>query len=120
MTSPHDATLARYEAGAASGAATVTVFDLTLFVSGASDLSAVAIANARDLCDTYLAGRHHLAVVDVHEDPKAVFASQVLATPTLVRNLPAPARKVIGDLSRTDKVLRALDIPAADVVPGGA
>jgi circadian clock protein KaiB len=114
MTSPHDTTLAAYEA--IQAAADTTMYDLTLFVSGASDLSAVAIANARHLCDTHLAGRHHLAVVDVHEDVTAVFASQVLATPTLVRNQPEPIRKVIGDLSHTDNVLRALGITVIDDV----
>ena len=64
--------------------------ELTLFVSGASDLAARAIANARRLCDVHLHGRCHLSVVDVHEDPAAVLTSRLLATPTLVRNLPLP------------------------------
>jgi circadian clock protein KaiB len=112
MNPPHDATLAGLEASRADS--TAAFYELTLFVSGASDLSAVAIANARHLCDTYLADRHRLTVVDVHEDMTAVLTNQVLATPTLVLNLPAPSRKVIGDLSRTAKVLSALGIPGAE------
>ncbi len=111
MTSPHDATLERFEDELA--ALDGTDYDLTLFVSGASDLAARAIANARRLCDVHLHGRCHLSVVDVHEDPAAVLNSRLLATPTLVRNRPLPMRRVVGDLSDTDKVLRALDLPLA-------
>jgi diguanylate cyclase (GGDEF)-like protein/PAS domain S-box-containing protein len=75
-------------------------YDLTLYVSGASDLSARAIADARQLCDTHLAGRYHLGVIDVNEDPAGVRAGGVLATPTLVRNQPLPVRELVGDLSR--------------------
>jgi circadian clock protein KaiB len=85
-------------------------YELTLFVSGASDLSARAIGNARELCDTHLAGRYELSVVDVHEDVAAALNSDVIAAPTLVRSWPLPVRKLVGDLSRTDKVLIALDL----------
>lgn len=88
-----------------------TRFELTLFVSGASDLAARAIANATRICETHLKGRYQLSVVDVHEDLAALLTSQVLATPTLVRNRPLPVRKIVGDLSRTDRVLLALDLP---------
>lgn len=114
MTSPHDATLKRFEDQLA--VLDQSDYDLTLFVSGASNLAARAIANARRLCDTYLHGRFHLSVVDVHDDPAAVIASRLLATPTLVRNLPLPVRRVVGDLSDTDKVLRALDLPLSPQV----
>ena len=117
MTSPHDSTLERFEAELA--ALDKSDYELTLFVSGASDLAARAIANARRLCDVHLHGRCHLSVVDVHEDPAAVLSSRLLATPTLVRNLPLPVRRVVGDLSDTDKVLRALDIPTAMPSPSG-
>lgn len=111
MTSAHDSTLERFEDELA--ALDDTDYELTLFVSGASDLAARAIANARRLCDVHLHGRCHLSVVDVHEDPAAVLSSRLLATPTLVRNRPLPMRRVVGDLSDTDKVLRALDLPLA-------
>jgi circadian clock protein KaiB len=95
-------------------------YELTLFVSGASDLSARAIANARELCDTHLEGRYELAVLDVHEDAAAALDSDVIAAPTLVRNRPLPVRKLVGDLSHTAKVLVALDIRAADDSPAVA
>ncbi len=85
-------------------------YELTLYVSGASDLAGRAIANARRLCETYLVDRYHLLVVDVHEDPAALIAARVLATPTLVKSLPLPVRRIVGDLSQVDKVLSALDV----------
>jgi circadian clock protein KaiB len=85
-------------------------YELTLFVSGASDMSARAISNARRLCDEYLADRHQLAVVDLHEDLAALRANDVLAAPTLVRSQPLPVRRLVGDLSRLDRVLAALDL----------
>jgi circadian clock protein KaiB len=115
MTTPHDATLRRFEEELS--AFDESDYELTLFVSGASDLAARAIANARKLCDFHLHGRCHLSVVDVHEDPAAVLSSRLLATPTLVRNMPLPVRRVVGDLSDTDKVLRALDLPLAGPTP---
>lgn len=111
MTEPCDATLRRFHDE--RGAPGSTGYDLTLFVSGASDLSARAIANARQLCDVHLAGGCHLSIVDVHEDLAAVLGSQVVAAPTLVRNRPLPVRKLLGDLADTDKVLRMLELPAA-------
>jgi circadian clock protein KaiB len=92
-------------------------YELTLFVSGASDLSARAIANAKELCDTHLDGRYELSVVDVHENAAAALNSDVIAAPTLVRTWPLPVRKLVGDLSRTDKVLVALDLAAPDDAP---
>ncbi len=111
MTTPRDAALRRFEDELA--AVDESSYELTLFVSGGSDLAARAIANARRLCDVHLQGRCRLSVVDVHDDPAAVLTSRLLATPTLVRNLPLPVRRVVGDLSHTDKVLRALELPAA-------
>ena len=61
-------------------------YHLTLFVNGASDMSAHAIANARQLCESHLTGRYRLSIVDVHDDPDAVLSNKVFATPTLVKN----------------------------------
>lgn len=91
-----------------------SAYDLTLFVSGASDLAARAVTNARRLCETHLTGRYRLTVVDVYEDVAALLASDVLATPTLVKNRPLPVRRIVGDLSHLDRVLLALDLPRAD------
>jgi circadian clock protein KaiB len=85
---------------------------LTLYVSGATELSARAIAAATALCEVQLGGRYQLAVVDVHENPGSLLNSQVIAAPTLIRNLPLPELRLVGDLSDTSKVLRVLDLPA--------
>jgi circadian clock protein KaiB len=92
-------------------------YELTLFVSGASDLAARAIANARRLCEIHCAGRYHLSVVDIHEDPGSLLTNNLLATPTLVKSRPAPVRRVVGDLSQVDKVITTLDLPAAPDFP---
>lgn len=91
-------------------------YELTLFVSGASALAARAIANARRLCELHCNGHYRLTVVDIHEDPSSLMTSNLLATPTLVKTVPAPERRVVGDLSRRDKVVEALDLPAVPEV----
>jgi circadian clock protein KaiB len=118
MTSPHDATLKRFEDALAEP--DTTRYELTLFVNGASDLSARAIANAKRLCEVHLHDRYQLAVVDVHEDPAAVLIGQVLAAPTLLKSSPLPVRKLVGDLSQTAKVLLALDLPAMPATPSAS
>ena len=91
-------------------------YELTLYVSGASDLAARAIANARRLCELHCEGRYHLSVVDIHEDPSSLLTNNLLATPTLVKSQPAPVRRVVGDLSQSAKVISTLDLPAAPIV----
>jgi circadian clock protein KaiB len=86
-------------------------FDLTLIVSGASELSRRAIANATRLCEEHMAGRYQLSVVDLSEAPASVLSGQVLAAPTLVKTRPLPVQKFVGDLSRTEGVLAALGLP---------
>jgi circadian clock protein KaiB len=113
MSGAQDATLKRFE-DRISGPDD-TRYEFTLFVSGATDLSARAIANASQLCESRLHGRYHLLVIDVHEDLAAVLGDGVVATPTLVKNRPLPVRKLVGDLSHTDKVLLALELPVAHV-----
>jgi circadian clock protein KaiB len=88
-------------------------YELTLFVTGASALSGRAVADVRSLCDTYLPGRYHLEVVDVHRNPGLVTSRGVLASPTLIKDLPLPKRVLVGDLSNTKRVLLALDIDQA-------
>lgn len=87
--------------------------ELTLYVSGVSGVSARAIADSRALCDAHLGGRSRLTVVDVHSDPGGGIAATVLATPTLMRNLPLPVRTIVGDLSDAAKVLLALHLRSA-------
>ena len=91
----------------------VAGYELTLFVSGASDRSARAIASTRELCDLHLRGQVRLSVIDVRDDPAAVTAHGVTVAPTLVKHVPPPVRRLVGDLSDFDRVLRVLGIPAA-------
>jgi circadian clock protein KaiB len=83
---------------------------LRLFVTGASSRSQRAIANVRQLCDQYLAGRVNLEIVDVYLHPEATCEHQIIATPTLVKLTPAPVRRVIGDLSDRAKVMASLNL----------
>jgi circadian clock protein KaiB len=93
-------------------------YDLTLFVTGASALSARAISDVRSLCDTHLPNRYDLRIVDVRENPALVISRGVLASPTLIKDLPLPRRVLVGNLSDTSRVLLALDInPPAPEAP---
>ncbi len=107
--------LVRFEARLDEQAAASYV--LTLFVTGASEMSARAITNVRALCDEHLPGRHTLEVVDVHRDPSMMSAHDVVAAPTLIKEQPLPKRMLVGDLSDTVRVLSALDI---HTTPAGA
>ncbi|MCU1376666.1 MAG: kaiB domain protein [Actinomycetia bacterium] len=92
-------------------------YALTLFVSGASALSARAIANARQLCDHHLDGRYHLSVVDLHENPAGALEDEVFVAPTLLRRRPWPGRRFVGDLSQAHKVILALGLQVAGAIP---
>jgi circadian clock protein KaiB len=83
---------------------------LKLYVTGQTPRAERAIANLRRLCDHDLEGRYEVEVVDVLEHPQLAEQEKILATPTLVRLLPPPLRRVIGDLSESDKVLLGLDL----------
>jgi circadian clock protein KaiB len=83
---------------------------LTLFVTGASDLSSRAIINIRVLCEEHLAGRYTLQVVDVHKDPQLMSSYDLVAAPALIKESPQPKRMLVGDLSDTARVLAALDL----------
>jgi circadian clock protein KaiB len=88
-------------------------YELTLFVSGASDASAHAIANVREICDVHLSGRHHLDIVDLNQEPALAERYRVLATPTLVKHHPLPVRMLVGEMSDHRRILVALDAPPA-------
>jgi circadian clock protein KaiB len=92
-------------------------YELTLFVSGASDSSARAITNIRDICDAHLEGRHQLTIVDLNQEPGAGREHRVLATPTLVKDHPLPLRMLVGDMSDHVKILLALDVERAGICP---
>jgi circadian clock protein KaiB len=88
---------------------------LRLYVTGSTPRSARAIENLRRVCEKHLFGRYDLEVIDIYQRPEAAREFQVIAVPTLVRLLPEPLRRVIGDLSDQDKVLHGLDLlPCGD------
>ena len=86
------------------------VYNLRLYVAGQTPRSLRAFANLRDICDKHLVGRYTIEVIDLLENPQLAQGDQILAIPTLVRKLPPPLRKIIGDLSNTEKVLVGLDL----------
>lgn len=88
----------------------MTKFKLCLFVTGRTPQSQRAIDNLRDICETEIQGGYEVEIVDVLEHPALAESDRILATPTLVRRLPQPMRKIIGDLSDRDKVLLGLDV----------
>lgn len=85
-------------------------YKLRLFVTGSTPRSIRAIANMRKICEESLHGRYDLEVIDVYENPDATRELQIVATPTLVKILPEPLRRIIGDLSDKEKVLAGLNL----------
>ena len=85
-------------------------FLLRLYVAGQTPKSMTAFANLKNICEEHLAGRYQIEVVDLLKNPKLARGDQILAIPTLVRKLPEPVRKIIGDLSNTERVLIGLDL----------
>ena len=83
---------------------------LRLYVTGSTKRSTLAIQTMRDICDTYLKDRHDLEVVDLYRNPEAAAREQIIAVPTLVRLLPGPLRRVIGDFSDRRRVLATLGV----------
>jgi circadian clock protein KaiB len=83
---------------------------LRLYVAGESPKSLEAFANLKRLCETHLPDRYEIEVVDLMENPRLARGDEIVAIPTLVRQLPAPMRKIIGDLSDTDRVLVGLQL----------
>ena len=86
------------------------VFLLRLYVAGQTPKSMTAFANLKNICEEHLAGRYKIEVVDLLKNPTLASGDQILAIPTLVRKLPEPVRKIIGDLSNTERVLIGLDL----------
>jgi circadian clock protein KaiB len=85
-------------------------WDLRLYVAGNTPRSLQALANLKKLCEEHLKGQYSIEVVDLLEKPQLAAGDQILAIPTLVRKLPPPLRKIIGDLSNTERVLVGLDL----------
>jgi circadian clock protein KaiB len=97
-------------------------FILKLYVTGKTPRAETAIGNLRRICDEELKGEYELIIIDVLENPEAAEDDKILATPTLIKQLPPPLRRIIGDLSNKDKVLLGLHVqpdPGAPSAPNG-
>jgi circadian clock protein KaiB len=88
-------------------------WELRLYVAGQSPRSVAAIRNLKRICDTHLAGKYSIELVDLLENPQLSINDQIVAIPTLVRQLPTPIRKIIGDLSNTERTLIGLQLRSA-------
>ncbi len=86
------------------------VMELRLYVAGQTPRSIAAFANLRKICEEHLPGQYEIEVIDLVKYPQLAAGDQILAIPTLVRKLPAPVKKIIGDLSNTERVLVGLDL----------
>jgi len=87
------------------------IWELVLFVAGEDGAALKAQAKLRSICDKHLSGPYVIDVVDILKDPELADAADIVATPTLIRRQPKPARRIIGDLSITEKVLSGLGLP---------
>jgi circadian clock protein KaiB len=85
-------------------------YDLRLYVAGNTQKSSTALQNLERICDEHLGGEYRIQVIDLLKNPALARGDQILAIPTLVRRLPSPIRKIIGDLSDTSRVLVGLDV----------
>lgn len=93
-------------------------YELRLYVAGQSARSVSALANLRRICETHLAGQYQIEIIDLVQTPLLAVGDQILAVPTLVRRLPEPFKKIIGDLSNEARVLVGLDMqPVREPVP---
>ena len=85
-------------------------YSLRLYVAGQTPKSVMAFANLKQICEEHLRGRYEIEIIDLLENPQLARGDQILAVPTLVRRLPEPIKKIIGDLSNTERVLVGLDL----------
>ncbi len=86
------------------------VYRLRLYVAGQTPRSVQAFTNLKQICEDHLQGRYEIEIIDLLENPQLARGDQILAIPTLVRRLPEPIKKIIGDLSNTERVLVGLDL----------
>ena len=86
------------------------MYSLRLYITGQTPRSAASIRNLRDVCDEFLEGRFELQVIDLYQRPELAKEAQVVAAPTLIKRLPLPLRRLVGDLSNKSEVLLGLDL----------
>jgi circadian clock protein KaiB len=89
-------------------------YELRLYVAGQTPKSLAAFANLREICEEHLKGQYSIEVIDLQENPQLAAGDQIVAIPTLIRKLPPPMKKIIGDLSNTERVLVGLDLRHID------
>ena len=92
---------------------------LRLYVTGMTARSAHAVKNLQAICDEYLQGRYDLEVIDIYQQPVLTKGEQIVAAPTLIKKLPLPMRRIIGDMSNRERVLLGLDLVSLPTQPGG-
>jgi len=102
--------MSAFEGAAAGPASAGQTYELRLYVAGQTPKSVLALANLRQICEEHLHGRYEIEVIDLMQNPQLAQGDQILAVPTLVRRLPEPIKKIIGDLSNTERVLVGLDL----------
>jgi len=88
-------------------------WELRLYVAGTTPKSVAAFANLKDICETHMGGKYRIEIIDLLRHPQLAGGDQIVAVPTLVRRLPHPVKKIIGDLSNTERVLVGLDLKPA-------
>lgn len=88
---------------------------LRLYITGMTSRSVDAIASLKAMCEEHLAGLYELQVIDIYQQPALAKSAQIIATPTLIKQLPMPLRRLVGDLSQKERVLLGLDIRKKDV-----
>jgi circadian clock protein KaiB len=107
---------------ALAGAHAASRYVLRLYVTGSTPRSARAISNIRKICEEHLEGRYDLEIVDIAEHPALAQGEQIIAAPTLIKVLPLPLRRFIGDMSHTERILLGLDLRETgerQPLPGG-
>ena len=97
----------------AASASPADRYVLRLYVTGMTSRSARAVKNLQAICDEYLVGRYDLEVIDIYQQPVLTKGEQIIAAPTLIKKLPLPMRRIIGDMSNRDRVLLGLDLVLA-------
>lgn len=90
-------------------------WELRLYVAGTTPKSITAFANLKEICESHMGGKYRIEVIDLLRNPQLASGDQIVAVPTLVRRLPHPVKKIIGDLSNTERVLVGLDLKPASL-----
>jgi len=106
---PHD-DLAAFEAATSAATQDTVHYVLRLYVTGTTPHSRRAIVNIRKICEEHLEGRYELEIMDISQDAMLAEDEQIIAAPTLIKKLPLPLRRFIGDMSQTERILVGLDL----------